>query len=135
MNKTNKIIYYAVTGLFTAHMLMTVGVYFFNYEMVSEVFASLGFPAALIYPLAIAKLLGLVAIWTNKSRLLKELAYGGFAIDFIMAAIAHGIAGDGGVIAPLVALIMASISFIYHRKLFVSNNSNREVASEKRILS
>lgn len=120
--KKTKVIYYAVTGLFTAHMLMTVGMYVFNYSMVSDVFVSLGVPAALIYPLAIAKVLGLIAIWTNKSRLLKELAYGGFAIDFCLAAVAHTLAGDGGGIAPIVALAMVSISFIYHRKLFVTDN-------------
>lgn len=120
MEKRDRIIYYAVTGLFTAHMLMTVGVYIFNHEMVSEMFASLGFPSGLIYPLAIAKVLGLVAIWTNKSRLLKELAYAGFALDFIMAAGSHAMAGDGGAIAPIVALIIAGISFYYHRKLFVT---------------
>ena len=124
MNKTNKIIYYAVTGLFTAHMLMTVGMYLFNNTMVSDVFASLGFPPALIYPLAIAKVLGLIAIWTNKSRLLKELAYAGFALDFIMAAIAHAVAADGGVVAPIIALIMAIVSFIYHRKLFVAEKQS-----------
>ena len=128
MKRTNKIIYYAVTGLFTAHMLLTVGMYFFNNAMVSDVFVSLGFPAALIYPLAIAKLLGLVAIWTNKSRLLKELAYGGFAIDFCMAAGAHALAGEGGVVPPIVALVMVSISFIYHRKLFVEEKQNKVVA-------
>lgn len=120
MNKKNKIIYYTVTGLFSAHMLMTVVVYFLMYDMVSEMFTSLGVPATLIYPLAIAKVLGLVAIWTNKSRLLKELAYAGFALDFIFAAVAHAMAGDGGAIAPIIALIMVSISFIYHRKLFVT---------------
>lgn len=122
MNKRNKIIYYISTGLFTAHMLMTVGFYIFKNEMVSEVFESLGFSASFVYPLAILKVLGLIAIWTNKSRLLKELAYAGFAIDFILASIAHGIAGDGGVIAPLFALAMASVSFYYHRKLFVTNS-------------
>ena len=125
MEKRNRIIYYAVTGVFTAHMLMTVAFYVFNYEMVSEMFASLGFPAGLIYPLAIAKVLGLIAIWTNKSRLLKELAYAGFALDFIMAAGSHAMAGDGGVIAPIVALILAAISFIYHRKLFVAEKPER----------
>lgn len=128
MNKRNKIIYYTVTGLFTAHMLMTIGVYLFNNEMVSETFVNLGFPAALVYPLAIAKLLGLVAIWTNKSRLLKELAYLGFAIDFCMASVAHGIADDGGVIGPLGALLFVIVSFIYHRKLFVTGTQNQVVA-------
>lgn len=125
--KKTKIIYYAVTGLFTAHMLMTVGMYVFNHTMVSDVFVSLGIPAALIYPLALAKVLGLVAIWTHKSRLLKELAYGGFALDFCMAAVVHAIAGDGGVIPPIIALVMVSISFIYHRKLFVADKQNKMV--------
>ena len=115
MNKTNRNIYYAVTGLYTAHMLFTVVMYVFNYEMVSEAFANLGFPPALIYPLAIAKVLGLLAIWTNKSRLLKELAYAGFAIDFVLAAGAHAVAEDGGVVAPLIALVLAGVSFYFHR--------------------
>ncbi len=127
MKKKNKLIYYAVTGLFTAHMLLTVGMYFFNNAMVSEVFVGLGFPAALIYPLGIAKILGLVAIWTNKSRLLKELAYGGFAIDFCLAMVSHMAAGDGQVIPSIVALVMVSISFIYHRRVFVTNNKNKVV--------
>ncbi|MEM7371933.1 MAG: DoxX family protein [Bacteroidota bacterium] len=120
MKKTDKIIYYVVTGLFSAHMLMTVGMYVFNYEMVSGVFGKLGFPAALIYPLAIAKVLGLLAIWTNRSRLLKELAYAGFAIDLVFAAVAHSIADDGGVLPPILILIMVGISFFYHRRLFGS---------------
>ncbi len=123
MNKTNKIIYYAVTGLFTTFMLLSVGMYFFNTEMVAEMFNSLGFPAGLIYPLGIAKLLGLVAIWTNKSRLLKELAYAGFAIDFILASVSHFIAADGGWVGPLVALALAAVSFVYHRKLFVNQKT------------
>ena len=123
MNKTNKIIYYVVTGLFSAHMAMTVATYLLMPEMVGNVFESIGFPAALIYPLSIAKTLGLVAIWSNRSKLLKELAYVGFAIDFIAASISHALVADGGAIAPLVALVMASVSFIYHRKIYV----NREV--------
>lgn len=120
MNTTNKRIYYVVTGLFSAFMLMNVFMYFFNNDMVSEVFVSLGFPAALVYPLAIAKLLGIIVIWVNKPRLLKELAYAGFAIDFILAAVAHTMAGDGGAFGPIVALVLVIISFIYHRKLFVT---------------
>ena len=122
MNKTNKIIYYAVTGLFTALVLMAAATYFFQHEMVSKTFVGLGFPADLVYPLAIAKILGLIAIWTNRSRLLKELAYAGFAIDLIMASVAHGMAGDGaeGIVSPLIILVLASVSFIYHRKLFVT---------------
>lgn len=118
MSKRDIIIYRVVTGIFTAHMLFTVGAYFFMHDMVKEMFESLGVSAAIIYPLAIAKLLGLVAIWTNKSKLLKELAYLGFAVDFIMASSAHIMAKDGGAVAALVALVILLISYIYNRKLF-----------------
>lgn len=117
MKNKDLIIYRTVTGFFTLHMLFTAVVYFFMYDMVEEMFISLGVPAAVIYPLAVAKILGLVAIWTNKSKLLKELAYAGFAIDFILAASTHLIANDGGFIAPLVALVMVSISYWYNHKL------------------
>lgn len=117
MKNKDLIIYRTVTGLFTLHMLFTAVVYFFMYDMVEEMFISLGVPAAVIYPLAVAKILGLVAIWTNKSKLLKELAYAGFALDFILAASTHIIANDGGFIAPLVALVMVSISYWYNHKL------------------
>ena len=128
MSKRDIIIYRVVTGIFTVHMLFTVGVYFFMYEMVREMFESLGVTAALIYPLAVAKILGLVAIWTNKSRILKELAYIGFAIDFILAISAHLIANHGGSIPPIVALIMVLISYIYHRKLYGKRKRTPEYA-------
>lgn len=112
------IIYRISTGFFTAHMLFTVGAYFFMFDMVKEMFESLGVSASIIYPLAVAKVLGLIAIWTNKSRILKELAYAGFAIDFILAITTHSIAKDGGAAAPLVALVILIISFVYNRKLY-----------------
>lgn len=126
MNKRDIIIYRVVTGLFTAHMLMTVVVYFSMHDMVSEMFESLGVPSSIIYPLAIAKVLGLIAIWTNKSRILKELAYLGFAIDFIAAISAHLIAKDGGFVAPIVALVLLIISYVYNRKIY----GKRKLATE-----
>lgn len=122
MNKRDIIIYRVVTGLFTAHMLFTVVAYFFMYDMVREMFESLGVTASIIYPLAVAKTLGLIAIWTNKSRILKELAYAGFAIDFILAISAHLIANDGGFMGAMVALVMLLISYVYNRKLFSKRN-------------
>lgn len=118
MNKRDIIIYRVVTGLFTAHMLMTVVVYFSQFDMVSEMFESLGVPSSIIYPLAIAKVLGLIAIWANKSKILKDLAYLGFAIDFIAAIIAHLMAKDGGFYGPLVALVVLIVSYVYNRKVY-----------------
>lgn len=113
MDKKYKIIYWIATGLLTALMLMSAGMYFMKYEMVSKTFTNLGFPIFVIYPLAIAKLLGLLAIWSNKSKLLKEWAYAGFFFDFILALAAHMVVQDGQsgmAIAAIVLLIVSRIT-------------------------
>ncbi len=71
-DKTKKIIYWVSTGLLSVMMLMAAGTYFVSHEMVSDTFAGLGFPTYIVYPLAILKVLAIVAIWTRKSELLKE---------------------------------------------------------------
>lgn len=91
--------------------------YFVQNEMVSETFASLGFPVWIIYPLAIAKYLGLIAIWSNKSKLLKEWAYAGFFFDVLLAAGAHLSVSDGGHYAALFGLVLVVVSRIYNGKL------------------
>lgn len=74
MKNKNKIIYWLSTGLLSAIMLMSAGTYFFQYEDFVVTINSLGYPSYIIYPLAIAKILGVTAIWTRKSRFLKEWA-------------------------------------------------------------
>ncbi|MCR9253232.1 MAG: DoxX family protein [bacterium] len=118
MNRRDLVIYRIVTGIFTVHMLFTAVVYFAMHNMVADMFESLGVPTGMIYPLAIAKVLGLVAIWTNKSKLLKELAYIGFAIDFVLAISTHLMANDGGAAGALVALVFLSTSYFFNRKVY-----------------
>lgn len=115
--KQEKVIYYTTTGLLTAMMLMSVGMYLFNHEMVVETFTKLGYPSYLIYPLATAKVLGLIAIWSNISTSLKEWAYAGFCFDFILALFAHVAVADGEHIPAIVALVLLSISYHYSKKV------------------
>lgn len=115
--KNLKRIYWISTGLLTLLMLMSAGMYFFNYDMVSETFTNLGFPTYIIYPLAVAKILGLVAIWTEKSTSLKEWAYAGFFFDFLLAASAHIIINDGEYAAALMALVLLLTSYFTWKKL------------------
>jgi hypothetical protein len=49
-----------------------------NYDKISEYFPKLGFPSWLVAPLAAAKILGIIAVLSNKSKLLTEWAYAGF---------------------------------------------------------
>jgi hypothetical protein len=119
MEKRDEIIYWIATGLLSALMLMSASMYIFNYEMVSQIFISLGFPVYVIYPLAIAKILGLIAILSRKSNFLKELAYAGFFFDFVLALSAHWVANDGEFVPAFVAIVLLIISYIYDKKVFI----------------
>ena len=115
--KTNKIIFWIATGLVSALSLLSAGMYLFNYEGVSQIFLSLGFPTFIIYPLAIAKILGVFTILLRKNKTLVEWAYAGFVFDFSLAIGAHLSVGDNEHIPAVVALILISISYIFSKKL------------------
>lgn len=49
----------------------------------------LGFPTYLAWPQTIAKLLGVVAVLSRRSRTLSQFAYAGFLFDMLLALAAH----------------------------------------------
>ncbi len=118
MNKTNVLVYRIATGLLSALMLFSASMYFIQYPMVEETFLNLGFPSFIIYPLAIAKILGIIAIWSNKSAMLKEWAYAGFTFNTLLAIAAHQNINDGEFFAALIGFILVIVSYIYHRKIY-----------------
>ncbi|MGB0849943.1 MAG: DoxX family protein [Bacteroidia bacterium] len=115
--KNIRTIYLISTGLLTALMLFSAGMYLFNNSLAVQNFEALNFPTWIIYPLAFAKILGLVALWTNKSETLKQWAFAGFFYNFLLALGAHTYVGDGNYAAAVLALIFLSVSFYTWNKL------------------
>jgi hypothetical protein len=113
----NKIIYWVTTGLFSAIMLFSASMYIFNHEMAIEAFTGLGFPTYLIYPMAIAKLLGLATILTRFNKTLVEWAYAGFVFNALLAASAHLAAGDQQWAGAVMALVFGLISYFTGKKV------------------
>ncbi len=118
MKNKNLIIYRIVTGLFSAFMLLSASFYLFQNEVAVEAYTKLGFPTYIIYPLAILKILGVVAIWSRKSELLKEWAYAGFFFNLSLGVSAHINVGDGDFAGALMGLVLLLVSYVYHRKLY-----------------
>lgn len=51
--------------------------------------AKLGFPTFFVYPLAVAKLLGVAAVLSRRLRTLSHFAFAGFLFDMVLALSAH----------------------------------------------
>ena len=116
-----KIFYYTSTILLTLLMLFSAYNYFFDYEMVVGFFEHFGYPTYIVYPLAIAKILGLIAIWTRLSKWLMEWAYAGFFFDMVLAFFAHYITDGGGIQMAFLGLIFVLVSYFTNKRLFTTH--------------
>ena len=115
--KTTKLIFYISTGLLSILMFYSAGMYFLKHETVSTMFTNFGYPTYIIYPYAVAKLLGVFALWNPKFIILKEWAYAGFFFAFVLAFFAHYMIGDGEQAGAVVALTLLITSYITYKKI------------------
>ena len=106
----SRIIYWVSTVAMCGVFAFSAQMYLRNPEMVAGFFKMLNYPEYLVYPLAIAKILGIVAILSNKSKLLSEWAYAGFFFDAVLAFVAHYVAQDGGSMFSIIAIAATIIS-------------------------
>ena len=118
-NKKDKTIYYIATGIMSALMLMSAGMYFFNHQVAFDAFIKYGYPTYIIYPLGVAKVLALLAIWTKKSDFLKNLAYAGLFFNGVLALFAHIMVGEplSGYVHAIVFLAAVISSYFYGKKI------------------
>jgi len=117
--KKTRIIYWTTTALFCLLMLFSAFNYLINPEMKSA-FVHLGFPDYFRVELAIAKILGALALllpFTPKG--FKYFAYAGFATTVISATVAHIASSDPLMvaIAPVIFLVVLVVSFFYYEKM------------------
>ena len=127
--KKYKIIHRITTGLLSAMALLSSVMYFIQYEEVAKTFTTLGYPTYIIYPLAIAKFFGVIALWSNGFPKIQGLAYAGFFYNFVLAASAHVAAGDGEYMPAIVGLLILFGSFWAKQKILHAGPS--ETAEER----
>lgn len=117
--KTNKIIFYAATALFSGIMLFSITMYLTQTEVIQDAFNKMGYPSYLVYPLAIAKILGLFALWYPKFTTLKEWAYAAFFINVILAFFAHVMISDGQQLFSIFAFLFLTTSYLFYKRTLV----------------
>ena len=91
--------------------------------MVRGFFTHLNYPSYIVIPLAIAKVLGIVAVLTRLSGWLTEWAYAGFFFDALLALAAHLNAEDGGYIMSGGAIVLILVSRFAYGQVFKRESS------------
>ena len=118
MKKLN-IIYWIATGLLLALMLFSaVGTFLIHDPKTAEKMAPLGYPAYVMQMLAVAKILGVIAILIPGFPRIKEWAYAGFTFDLLGATISMIVTGFAVADwAPMfIFLVILAVSYIYYHK-------------------
>jgi hypothetical protein len=119
MKRTN-IIYWIITGLFSAFMLFSAIPDILSTPEAVDFMNHLGYPNYIIPFLGVAKLLGIIAILIPGYPRIKEWAYAGLAYDLIGATYS-GIATEGllpqmsFMLLPIGLLILSYV--LYHRRM------------------
>ncbi len=113
-----KIAYWIVTALLCLMMLGSAGMYLVNHAEVIKIFEQLHYPSYIVYPLAIAKILGVIAILTRKSPTLTEWAYAGFFFDLLLAASAHYFANVPSPLLASIGLVLLLASYFLGKKVY-----------------
>ncbi len=119
-----KIIYWLVTVLMCCLFLYSAQMYFFNTEMVKGFFQALSFPTWVVIPLAILKVLGVIAIISDLNSVLREWAYAGFFYDVILATGAHYDAGHGLIGLSFYGIFLVLGSRLLYRWRTASNDNS-----------
>ncbi len=114
--KIKKALFWISTVLLSIVMFGSSTMYFFKYDQVAAEFTKLGYPIELIYPLAILKFLGIIAILTKRSIFLKDLAYAGFFFNLVLAIFSHINANDGKFLPAILALLFLIGSYFLQNK-------------------
>jgi DoxX-like family len=107
------IAYWASTLMMAAMMTFSGVLYLSGSAQVVTGFAHLGYPQHLRVILGLAKLSGVVVLLIPGVRVLKEWAYAGFTFAWIIATVAHYLAGDGPkALFPAVLLLLLIVSYV-----------------------
>ena len=83
--RTEKVTYWIATGYVLFAMGWSVVMYHVMPDGAAGFFERFGYPTYLVYPLAYLKLIAIIVIVTNRYNNLKEMVYGAYYINMIMA--------------------------------------------------
>lgn len=117
--KTIKVWYWIVTGIFAAVMLFSGISELIGNEQGDKILLDLGYPLYLNLILGVAKIGGALILLQTKFKMIKEWAYAGFTFDILGASFSYALAGQGigSALSPLMFLVVMFISYALWKKM------------------
>jgi hypothetical protein len=119
---TTQRLYWLATGLFLALFIGSVVLGLADIDESYKEFVHLGFPAWSFIALTVAKVLGLIAIITNRSQILKDFAFAGFLYDLLLALGGHIAHQEIKVWFAVFGLVLWAFAFVMDRRFFAAQN-------------
>jgi hypothetical protein len=121
-----KTLYWIVTGLMAAFMLLAAVPDLLRVPEAISIFGHLGYPAYLLPFLGTAKTLGVVAILVPGFRRLKEWAFAGLVFDLIGALYSHLSVGDSAVawLPAVIGLVLVGGAYLSYRLQLLARESD-----------
>lgn len=117
--RNKKIIYWSVTGLFSAYMILTAIPNVTLEPQSVTMITGLGYPEYFIRMIGIAKIIGAIAILLPNLRRLKEWAYAGLFFDLAAATISIVMMGglNAQIIFMIIPIIFLFVSYYYWHQI------------------
>jgi hypothetical protein len=115
MSKAKKITYWIATLWLALGMTSTGIVQVMRTEDEVNLMTNLGYPLYLLTLLGVWKLLGVVAVLSPRTPLIKEWAYAGFFFNMSGAIVSHAVVG-GSVLdffGPSLLLVLTALSWYF----------------------
>jgi len=110
---SKKFFFTAFTLLFSILMLTASIFLLADFEFASEAFLGIGISPILIFPVAMAQILGVLMLWLKIQFAAIKWVYIGFAIIFIFAGFSHLIMNDGFAIVPVTMGLILFLSYSF----------------------
>jgi DoxX-like family len=132
--KTYKRVYWIVTGLMAAFMLMASVPDILRIPQAVAIFTHLGYPLYILPFIGTAKTLGVAAILVRGFPRLKEWAYAGLVFDLIGAWYSHLAIGDpaSACSLPVIGLLLVTGSYVLYRTTLSAESRSVEIAPGSR---
>src|SRR4029453_5593072 len=123
--KREKRLYWIVTGLMAAFMLMASIPDILRIPQAVDLFRHLGYPTYLLPFLGIAKTFGVIAILAPGVLWLKEWAYAGLIFDLIGAVYSHLAVRDPPSAwgFPVFGLLLVTASYLVYRRQLIAESA------------